>query len=452
MRHFLRRNRRLGVIITADIRDINAIESESGVIATLIHHPDFVFSSEQLKPEHFTQVTNREIYQAITRLANEDIKVVDAYNIKEALPKDTSITVEQLQELIELSSELARGSPTEYKLIASNVIDAAFRREVYTKLKECEALCLTGDSSNIEQDVYKALDEVMLGFNLHSTIPQFKDVIDDLWQEIEDRQSGENGGMKFRFPTLNEYVTLERGELVVVGALMKSGKSMFLMNCAADLLREDKAVFYIDSELNSRMWLTRLMSHFTGIEFKRLKDGNYTEGEREKIRETKAWLKTRKLIHLYMPFFDIEGIYASVKKVNHVMPLDAVVVDYFKSGDSSEAYTNYAQLGRLVDVVKNEVCGSLNIAGLAAAQATANGTKLADSAKIARNASTILMLVDKTPEEILEDGVECGNKKLIVSLNRTGMQHAPGEYIDLDFDGNKILFTEAKQHVVEQPY
>ena len=195
------------------------------------------------------------------------------------------------------------------------------------------------------------------------------------------------------------------------------------------------------------------MAHMTGIEFSRVKSGKYTDEEKEKINNAKAWLKTRKLVHLYMPFFDIEGIYTAVKKVNHIMPLDVLIVDYFKSGDSPEAYTNYAQLGRLVDMVKNQICGDMNIAGLAAAQAANGGMKLADSAKIARNASTILMLIDKTPEEILDDGVECGDKKLIVQMNRNGMQHAPGEYIDLSFNGNLILFEEAKkQHESKSPY
>ena len=436
----------------ANVRDINAIESEAGIIATLIHNPDFVFRSEQLKPEYFTDATQRELYNAIETLAHKNITTIDVYNLKEALGTESSITTEAIQEMIDVSDAIARGSLEEYRLLVSNVVSAAFRRDVYIKLKECEALCLNGDSRNIEQEIYKVIDDAMLGFNVTDDIPEFKDVIDGLWQEIEDRQDGKNQGMKFKFPSLNDYVTIERGELVVVGALMKAGKSMFLMNCAAQLLKEDKAVFYIDSELNSRMWLVRLMSHLTGIEFSRVRSGNYSEEENKLIQETKEYLKTRKLYHLYMPFFDIERIYTAVKKVNHVMPIDVLIVDYFKSGDSAEAYTNYAQLGKLVDTVKNQICGDMNIAGLAAAQAAQSGEKLADSAKIARNSSTIMMLVDKTPDEILTDGVECGNKKLIVTLNRNGMQHAPGEYIDLEFNGNVISFEEAKQHEVETPY
>lgn len=102
-------------------------------------------------------------------------------------------------------------------------------------------------------------------------------------------------------------------------------------------------------------------------------------------------------------------------------------------------------------MVKNKIAGDLKIAAIGAAQATATG-KLADSAKIARNASTILMLTEKTAEEIEADGEECGNRKLMVKLNRNGPQMVEGEYIDFNFDGDRIKFTEAKQHEHISPY
>lgn len=102
-------------------------------------------------------------------------------------------------------------------------------------------------------------------------------------------------------------------------------------------------------------------------------------------------------------------------------------------------------------MVKNQICGDLNIIGLGAAQATSVG-RVADSAKIGRNASTIAILQSKTPEEIEADGPECGNKKLRVVLNRNGAQMAPDEYIDLNFNGNLISYEEAKQHVIQTPF
>lgn len=124
---------------------------------------------------------------------------------------------------------------------------------------------------------------------------------------------------------------------------------------------------------------------------------------------------------------------------------------YFKSSGEGDAFDSYQELGRFVDMVKNQICGDMNIAGVGAAQARADG-KVADSAKIGRNASTIAILQDKTSAEIEADGPECGNKKMRIILNRNGPQHAVGEYIDLAFDGNHIMYTEAKQHVPASPY
>ena len=102
-------------------------------------------------------------------------------------------------------------------------------------------------------------------------------------------------------------------------------------------------------------------------------------------------------------------------------------------------------------MIKNQVCGDMGIAGLGAIQTTATG-KPADSIRIARNASTLAIIQPKTPEEIENDGIECGNKKLRVTYNRNGMQMAQNEYIDLFFDGNRVLYKEAKQHIPDMPY
>lgn len=93
----------------------------------------------------------------------------------------------------------------------------------------------------------------------------------------------------------------------------------------------------------------------------------------------------------------------------------------------------------------------MNIAGIGAAQATSSG-KVADSAKIVRNASTIILIQDKTPEEVQQDGPECGNKKLRVVFNRNGPQMTDNEYIDMNFDGNIISYEEARQHIPVEPY
>ena len=438
--------------------DINSLESESGVIASLIHNPELSFYSEHLLPAHFTNKDNRCVYTAICELAKEGITTVDPYIIIEVLNSNEAtrkyaedLTVPKLQELVDMSDALARHSVEEYQILVKNVLDAAFRRDTFQKLKECQALCYDRSRANIEQEIYAAIDDVMTEFSTANEIPPYRDVVDTCWEEIQSRQGNGFAGIPFKFPALNEYATIEPGELFIFAAEAKQGKSMMLLNCAVDLLKQDHAVLYLDSELNTRLFTARLIAHLTGVEYKRLTAGNYTEEEAVKIQDAIGWLKTRKFTHIYIPLFDQQSIYTAVKKVRHTQGLDVLIVDYFKGSGDGDAFDSYQELGRFVDMVKNKICGDMGICGIGAAQATVNG-KVADSAKIGRNASTIAMIQVKTPDEVQADGAECGNKKLRVILNRNGEQMTSGEYIDLFFDGNHVLYEQAQQHIPQSPY
>ena len=37
-----------------NVNDIKSVDSEAGIVATLIEHPDYSFYSENLRPRHFT--------------------------------------------------------------------------------------------------------------------------------------------------------------------------------------------------------------------------------------------------------------------------------------------------------------------------------------------------------------------------------------------------------------
>ena len=441
------------------IEDINDITSETGIIATLIRHPEYSFYSEELLPNHFSNRQNACMYLALTILARENIRQADAFNIISALHSSDAtkryadeLDVDELQDFIDISQSVARDTIEEYKLLVGNVMDMSFRRDTFRELRECERMCLDTNTHELEQKIYSTLDNVMMNYTSTTEVPPFSEVVDKCWDEIRERQNSEGcSGYLFKFPALNQYATIERGELFIFAAEAKQGKSMMLLNCSVDLLRQDLAVLYLDSELNTRMFTARVLAHLSGVEYKRLTSGRYTEEEAERIDAARAWLKTRKFTHVYIPMFDQQTIYTTIKKVSHTQGLDVLIVDYFKSLSDGDAFNSYQELGRLTDFIKNQIAGEMNIAALGAAQLTATG-KVADSAKIGRNASTIAIITDKTPDEIAEDGAECGNKKLRVILNRNGMQMSQDEYIDLQFNGNLISYEQAQQHIPHVPY
>ena len=340
--------------------EIVSIDSEAGIIASLIHNPELYFYSEHLLPNHFVKRDNGYVYTAIGNLAKQGIKTVDPYNILECLESTEGtrgyakeLSVDKLNELMDMSDILARSSVEEYKMLVANVMDAAFRRDTFQKLRDCQALCYNRSEENVERKIYDIIDDIMTEYSTVDDIPKFCDVVDELWEDIERHQDGNESGIPFKFPTLNEYVRIESGELVVVGAPAKGAKSMFMLNEAVDILRQGKSVMYIDSELSSRLFLCRLVSHLTGIEFNRIRSGRYDDEEAVRIKEQIAWVKQQKLVHMYMPIFERDTIYTAVKKIDHQFGhLDVLIVDYLKSTGDADAYATYAELGKLTDMIK----------------------------------------------------------------------------------------------------
>lgn len=96
-------------------------------------------------------------------------------------------TVASLNDFLEVGSSIARGTVEEYMLLMDQVLDKAFRREIYQKLEDCKNLCFSEEEPEIEQKIYSVLDGVMMDYSTTTDLPQFKDVVDQYWAEIEQR-------------------------------------------------------------------------------------------------------------------------------------------------------------------------------------------------------------------------------------------------------------------------
>jgi len=140
-------------------------------------------------------------------------------------------------------------------------------------------------------------------------------------------------------------------------------------------------------------------------------------------------------------------LYTTCKLWINKMGIKFLVFDYLKSNES-ETGTNYNVLGAKCDFLKNKIAGELNLAVLAACQLNRQG-EVADSIKINRYLSVGIKYGQKTQEQMVKDGAECGNAYAKIYVNRLGKQMREddeNEYIDLYFDGDKMTISEVKQH------
>lgn len=441
------------------INELSDIQSEAGVIGTLIYHPDYVAHTDYLKPNYFFNTENACVFWAIQELFRDGIINIDAYNISSKLQTNNAVqkTLEKynlpsIQEFIELYKATARHTIEEYKMLADNIVTLAFKRDLVKTLHQIESECFsqTVGLDQLSSNTYGSLDELTQKYLSSGEIQTVGQKIDDIWDEIED--SAEHG-IESKYKSFTKYFRYEQGEVVTIQARKKQGKSMFLLNETVHMLKQGLSVVVYDSEMNDKLYITRLLSHLSGVEIHSISYKKYTPEEYAKIKKWKDWLKKQPFVHIYDPSMSIEKFFSVCRSLQNSMNLSFIVYDYLKSNKSTTG-ENYNTLGDMTNYLKNDIAGKLNLPVLAACQLNRNG-ETADSEKINMYASVGIKWGRKTQKMVAKDGMECGNAYAKIFFNRIGEAMAEDdedEYIDFIFDGAKATIVEANQHKVSDDF
>lgn len=444
-----------------ELNELSDTQAEAGVIATLVHHPEFILNSEYLKAGYFYHKENGCIYWAIDQLFKSGVENIDAFNITNMLQSNNavkktmeSVNMPDMDDFIELCQDAARTTVAEYNLLVMQIVTLSFKRDLLKLFDKMKKTVVQKDLglNELSSEVYNQLESLTAKYIFDNNVLRFGDKVEDLWTEICSRR-GENGlfGIPSKYPELTKYFCYENGELVMVSGRMKMGKSSFMLNEAMDKIQKGIPTVYFDTEMNDRLFYVRMLANLTGIDQDKIKSGNLLQEELQIIKETNAWLKEQPFVHTFIPSATNEEIYIACKMLKYSMNLQFVVYDYFKSSETDSS-AQYNDLGAKCDFLKNKIAGELDLAVLAGAQLNRND-EVADSDKLERYASVSAKWRKKSAEEIANDGKDSGNYALSITLNRLGEQMFEDEYIDFKFSGAKMRIEEAKQHnVAEVPY
>lgn len=437
-----------------DISMVSDSQAEGCLLASIIAHPEFIFHIEFLQPGQFYNVENGCLYWAIQQLTQNGVMNIDAINLSNAIKSNSAIkkkieeyNIGDLQDFIDTSAYAARDTLEEVKLLARSITTMAYKRDLNRFSLQVQRNCCDGKMSlnDLSKFVNDGIDSLSEKYVISCELQRYGDKADDIWQEIVNRRT-EDGltGIPFKFDSLNSYITLESSELVVVGARMKRGKSALLLNQALFALKNDIPTAFIDTEMIDRLFHERLLANISGVPINKIKRGYYTYDEGKVIQKAHEWIKSKPFYHLYLPDHTNEELYSIHKNLKNKIGLELSIFDYIKSNVTSTS-ENYNILGAKVDFLKNNICGALDIAMLSAVQLSREN-QVADSDKIARHLTSLLIWEPKTDEEIAKDGAECGNYKLRVDLNRLGAAMEEDEYIDIQFDKEVMRIVEANKH------
>ena len=442
--------------------------SETGVVGTILMHPEFIYKSEYLKANQFY---NRElacIYHIIKCLTDKGINDIDNFLVIAEIEGHASFK-NILNEYQDISKDIckwlddlklvARNNVESYELIAKKVVANAFKRDSYIKLREmANGVLESGEDINatnykLQTDIVKFADNYIVD----TDIQIIGDKVDTIWDLIvSNRNDAGYSGIPSKYKELNEYFTYKTGELEIIGGRAKAGKSMFFLNEAIHKVENGVPTAIFDTEMQDVLWIPRFLALKTGIDIKKIENGTYSVKEEKLILDAKEWLKNKPLVHLYDPGWTKDKIYMTAKQLKQSIDLKFLIFDYIKVDDTSGMdVKEHNALGDETSFLKNKVGGALNIAVMAGAQMSPKEQRLADSDKINRYASTIAYWIHKSKEEMVKDGADAGNCKLFIGYNRNGSQMDEDSYLNYCFNGDTATIEQAKKFITkgsEMPY
>lgn len=428
--------------------------AEGGVIASIIYHPEYLLSDNNLQPRFFYRQENQVLYWAIDTLVGSGVTKIDPLNLRNVLYSNAACArviekygLTNLQEYITMAQVAARGSYEEYRLLANTVISLAFRRELCSLSSDLGKECFNLDISLDDLNDYanNGINKVAEKFVFGGDSVQFGEKVDSIWAEIcEDRNEDGSFGIPNLIPSLDDYFTFGKGELTLVAGATGKGKSSFFMAQGTHALRHGESVVVIDSELTDKVYLPRLLANLSGVKVKTIKSGHYTTAEEERIKKALEYIKNVNFVHEYCPVFSKLQIDQICRKWYNKGKMSFMIFDYIKpNGKMADEISQ--GMGLIADYLKS-VAGNLNIPVLAGLQLNRKTGDLADSLKTERYADVLLFWMEKTADQLRADGLDCGNYCIQVVKNRNGMVHDKEDYVDVKFIGDLMYIAEAKRH------
>lgn len=235
------------------------------------------------------------------------------------------------------------------------------------------------------------------------------------------------------------------GDLIMLCARAKTGKSTILTNWAVKLAIKDKIpILYFDTEMSQREQEDRILSILSGVPHKEIVSGMYVldtengkaEDKVKKLKEAIAMLNEGNYYHIYMPNFTIDKINAVAKKMKLQHGIQAIFFDYLKFPSSQMGALKNAQEWQMLGFIASglkDLAGTLKVPVYSACQENRlspkdtkkDETNVGGSDRILQLATKLIFLMNKPEEEVIKEGSINGNQYLYIAYQRNGESDCP---------------------------
>lgn len=439
--------------------------SENIVIGALMNDINLILEMTHLKVEYFTSKVNKMLFTVIKRLfkaGSESIDIADVYALVESDKKTLKLLNDNGgMELLEILHTMGEDkSIDDVKVHVENIRKSAFKNELSDTLTSLQGnIAASGSKSigGIYNDIEKEILSLKGKYSSTNHMELIGNRMDSIMAELDREANKTFSGFPTGFPLLDKYVTYEKGEMVVISAPAKFGKSQYVVDLVYRLCICQKVpIAVIDSELSDRFFTVRLIARITNLPFKYIKNGQYKDEDwaYKKVQDAIKLIKEAPLMHEYFVGWTKEEIKLELKRMKIQHNLQIVVWDYLKINNIEENQQERIELAMLTNFLKNEIGGDLNVAVVALAQTSdysksEGGLRIFGSNQIKQYCSTVIYMVRKTKDQVANDyGDLGGSMYMFIKENRNGQQMTDESIgINFTFDTSRAKFEQAQyQH------
>lgn len=452
--------------------NLQDLASERAVLAALCQYGlDCYLEIDFVDADHFTDDMNQLLFHCIHKSVSENSKVELASILSAANSLGVHESINNKQEISFIRSLF--NFPIHKENAKSHAVKIAklkLARDLKKTLKACEKDldATNGDEdvmdliSKVEAPILDATADIYQSSNKKTEI--IGEDIDDYIEYLSENVS-DNVGIPTGFPRYDAAIGggLRRKCVDLIAARPKVGKSMFGDAVAMNVSRIGVPVLMLDTEMSKEDHLNRMLANLSGVDINKISTGKFTENplEKEKVEKAAQELKDIPYHYISIAGQSFENILALMRKwiYQHVGFDEAgvtndclIVYDYLKlmgSEGISSSMQEYQVLGFQITQLHNFMV-KYDVPCLSFVQLNRDGiTK--ESTDVVSGSDRLIWLCTsfsifkmKSEEEIAEDKIENGNRKLVPVVARHGCGLDDGDYISMNMFGSIGKLAEGR--------
>jgi replicative DNA helicase len=336
------------------------IEAEQALLgAILVNNQTFEKVAEFLLPEHFADAAHAKIFAAIGKL-QERGQIANPITLKPMFDQDELLRdVGGAQYLVQLAANIISViNAADYGYI---IYELFLRRQLITLgedvVNEAYSLDLEHSAREHIERTEKRLYDLVTSGEGSETVKTFKDAVNTALSHAEAayKRDGKLAGVATGFDGLDRLLGgLHPSDLLILAGRPSMGKTSLATNiafyCASHIKWLEKAgkkfidegavVGFFSLEMSAEQLAARILSEQSGIASEKIRRGDLTNDEFQKLVESTQTLNTLQLYIDDTPAITVTALRTRARRLKRQFNLGMIIVDYLQLMRGSSTKTD----------------------------------------------------------------------------------------------------------------